>query len=83
MRALLFFGEVLARRGDEDGAAAVWRAAEADPSIPGGERDAARRWRRALPGAAQHDGHTADLGDDARARLIADVLDLLTASPPG
>lgn len=83
MRTLLFFGELLARRGDEDGAAAVWRAVEADTSIPRGERDAARRWRRALPGAGRQGDDTADLGDDARARLIADALDRLTAAPPG
>jgi len=58
MRAVLFHGEVLVRRGDRLGAAAAWRAVEAETSLPAGERDSARRWTSAL-----------DLSDDERASL--------------
>lgn len=51
MRALLFRGEVLARRGDTAGAAAAWQAVADDAALPAGERDTARRWAAALPGA--------------------------------
>jgi predicted ATPase/DNA-binding SARP family transcriptional activator len=44
MRALLFHGEVLARRGDRLGAAAVWSAVAGETSIPADERDTARQW---------------------------------------
>jgi predicted ATPase/DNA-binding SARP family transcriptional activator len=62
MRALLFHGEVLARRGDATGAAAAWDVVAADATLPVGERDTARRWRAALvPGvpdaAAPNAGH--------------------------
>lgn len=60
MRALLFHGEVLARRGDRLGAAAVWRVVDAEKSIPAGDRDSARRWAAEL-----------DLSDDERTSLDA------------
>lgn len=60
MRAVLFHGEVLARRGDRLGAAAAWRAVEAEATIPAGDRDSARRWAATL-----------DLSDDERTSLDA------------
>lgn len=94
MRALLFYGELLARRGDAPGAANIWLAVQADTTIPSGERDAARRWRLALP-AAGSDGdgtegadsagtaHETDVSADARARLIAGALARLTGPAAG
>jgi tetratricopeptide (TPR) repeat protein len=56
MRALLFRGEVLARRGDAAGAAAAWQTVADDPALPAGERDTARRWAAELAAGGAHPG---------------------------
>jgi predicted ATPase/DNA-binding SARP family transcriptional activator len=49
MRALLYHGEVLRRRGRHAEAAAAWQAVGGDARLPAGERDTARRWLAQLP----------------------------------
>jgi hypothetical protein len=71
MRALLFHGEVLARRGDRLGAAAVWSAVAGETSIPADERDTARQWLGRLALSADEMAHIEAHPPDAERALAA------------
>jgi len=70
MRALLYYGEVLRRRGQHAKAAAAWCAVADDMRLPAGDRDTARRWLAAQ--AAQGYGAPAAV---SRTDPLAELID--------
>jgi predicted ATPase/DNA-binding SARP family transcriptional activator len=71
MRALLYHGEVLRRRGQYAEAAAAWQAVADDSRLPAGERDTARRWLAALALGPHDAARVAALSGGAEQALAA------------